>query len=106
MIEQIDGASFEAKVRKASRPVVVDFFGKQCAPCKKLLPILEEIASQFGDRAAFVKVDVEDAEEVAVELGIFSVPTVMFFKEGRPADKVTGLASKATLTSRLEGLLA
>ena len=106
MIEQIDGASFDLKVRRSTRPVVVDFFGKQCQPCKKLLPILEEVAASYGDSASFVKVDVEDAEAVASELAVFSVPTLIFFKDGYPVDKVTGVTSRSALASRVEDLIA
>jgi thioredoxin 1 len=101
MIEQIKGDVFDARVRQSAKPVVVDFFGKQCQPCKKLLPILEEVATELGDKVTFVKVDVEDAEDVASELGVFSVPTVLVFKDGHPVDKVVGLVSKASLSSRL-----
>lgn len=105
MIEQINGDAFEARVRKSSQPVVVDFYGKQCGPCKKLLPLLEEVATSYDGKATFLKVDVEDAESVAVDLGVFSVPTVIFFKEGQPVDKIQGLVSKATLASRVAELV-
>jgi thioredoxin 1 len=104
MIEQIDGQAFDARVRKSQRPTVVDFFGQQCQPCKKLLPILEEVAPTFAGKADFVKVDVETAEEVAVDLGVFSVPTLVFFKGGKPVDKITGVPAKALLLSRLTEL--
>jgi len=104
VIEQIDGQAFDARVRKSQRPTVVDFFGQQCQPCKKLLPILEEIAPSFAGKADFVKVDVETAEEVAVDLGVFSVPTLVFFKGGKAVDKITGVPAKATLLTRLTEL--
>lgn len=105
MIEQIDGGAFEARVRKSSQPVVVDFFGQQCAPCKKLLPILEEVAGTVAGKATFLKVDIADAEDVAADLGVFSVPTVILFKDGHAVDKITGLVAKNVLASRVAELI-
>jgi len=105
MIESIDGAAFSARVRASKRPVVVDFYGQQCPPCARLLPHLEAVARETGDAAAFVKIDVADAEDVAAELGVFTVPTVLFFRDGQPVDKITGYVPKATLAARVAELL-
>lgn len=104
MIDQIDEKSFDARVRKSAQPVLVDFYGKQCGPCKKLLPVLEEIAKEFGPKAAFVKMDVDESTDVAAELGVMSVPTIVLFKGGQPVDLVEGMATKADLTARLKKL--
>jgi thioredoxin 1 len=106
MLEQIDGGSFDARVRQAPGPVVVDFFGKTCPPCAKLLPLLEQVAVEFEGQASFVKVDVEDAEDVASQLGISVVPTVIFFRDGSPVDKLTGFVPKAKLASRVAELVS
>ncbi|MEZ0229004.1 MAG: thioredoxin family protein [Planctomycetota bacterium] len=105
MIEQIDGGAFDERVRKSSQPVVVDFFGQACPPCKKLLPILEDVATDNAGRATFLKVDVADAEDVAAELGVYTVPTVVLFKGGQPVDKITGYVAKPTLAARVAELL-
>jgi thioredoxin 1 len=105
VIEHIQEAAFDAKVRNAALPVVVDFYGQGCPPCDKLAPIFEQVAGEFDGRASFVKIDVGDASSVAAEFGIFGVPTVLFFKEGRPVDKVMGLVPKNTLVKRVAELV-
>ena len=106
MIDSIDAASYDAKVTQATRPVVVDFYGQNCPPCEKLHPILEDLSAQYGDRATFVKIDIEDASDLAAELGVFSVPTVLFYSGGAPVDKVVGVPPKAKLAAKIDGLLA
>ena len=63
--------------------LVVDFFATWCGPCKKLSPILDEVAEEFAGKANIVKVDIDESEDLAVEFGIRSVPTVLFLKGGR-----------------------
>jgi thioredoxin 1 len=67
---------------------------------------VEEIAGEFAGKAKFVKVDVEDSEDIAVKYGIFAVPTLLFFKQGQPVDKVQGLIAKPVLKQRVESLLS
>ena len=104
MIDQINGSVFDEKVRKAARPVAVDFYGKCCVPCTKLLPVLEVVAVEMAGRIDFVKIDVEDAGAIAAEFGVTTVPTIIVFKDGWPVDKVEGLLSKHSLVSRIEAV--
>src|SRR5271169_1515124 len=104
-LKQIDAEAFETEVKNAAGPVVVDFYGQDCAPCRKLLPIVEEVAKEFEGKATFVKGDVEDLTDVAVAYGVFQVPTLLFFKGGELVDKMLGLVPKAQLKSRVQALV-
>ena len=107
MIEQIGSEAYDARVRASTRPVVVvDFFGQTCPPCQKLLPILEVLAAELDDDVDFVKVDAAEAEDLAVEFGVTSVPTVVFFKDGGMVGKIVGLTAKSKLASAIQDLLS
>jgi thioredoxin-like negative regulator of GroEL len=67
---------------------------------------VEEVASEFAGRAKFVKVDIEEAEEVAAGYGVYAVPTILFFRGGDPVDKVMGLVAKPKLVQRVESLIS
>lgn len=104
-ILDVKDTNFDAEVLQSSVPVLLDFSAEWCGPCKKMAPIIEEIATEFDGRAKVGTVDVGMSAETAVRLGVLSVPTVIFFKDGKVQEKLVGPAQKSTLTSRLQRLL-
>lgn len=92
-----DDESFEREVLQAKTPVLVDFGGKWCGPCKALAPIVEKIAAENGDKLKVVAVDVDDSPEVARRYGIRGVPTVAVFRDGKESGKLMGLTSREKL---------
>ena len=90
-------SEFEAEVTKSPKPVLVDFFAVWCPPCKALAPVVDEISESGIIKV--VKIDVDEAKEVSSKYRVFSVPTLMLFKEGKPADSRVGFASKSILES-------
>ncbi len=85
---------------------MADFSATWCGPCKKLKPIVEELAGEYAGRVDVVHIDVDEARETAARFGIMSVPTLMFFKGGEPAGQVTGLVGKDALKKQLDRLLS
>ncbi len=85
---------------------VFDFSATWCGPCKKLAPIVEEVAKDFEGRAFVGKVDVDDATEFTDQVGIRNVPTIVFYKNGElQSDRLIGATDKATIAKKIEALL-
>lgn len=84
------------------KPVLVDFFATWCGPCKMMHPILEELKQSIGDRATIIKIDVDEAQDVAVQYGIRAVPTLAIFKKGELVWREAGVHSAQQLIQALE----
>ena len=85
---------------------VVDFWAEWCGPCRMIGPIVEELSSEYKDKATIGKVNVDDNAEVTMEFGVRSIPTLLFFKDGELVDRHVGATSKKVLTDKLEALMA
>ena len=84
------------------KPVLVDFFATWCGPCKMMHPILEELKQSIGDRATISKIDVDEAQEFAVQYGVRAVPTLAIFKRGQLVWREAGVHSAQQLIQALE----
>jgi thioredoxin 1 len=104
-IHEATDANFETEVIGSDQPVLVDFSAGWCAPCKKLEPIVEELANDYSGRVKVVKVDVDKAPNIAAKFGVMSVPTLILFQGGAIKDQVIGLVSKRALSDRMEKVL-
>ena len=102
---QATDETFDSEVMQAEQPVLVDFSATWCGPCKKLEPIVKEIAGDYGDRLKVVKVDVDQAPSTAAKFGVMSVPTLLLFQGGAVKDQVVGLVSKQALSDRVDKVL-
>jgi len=102
---KVQDGNFEKEVLNSEVPVLLDFSAEWCGPCKALVPIIEEIASEYEGKIKVGTVDVGLAQDTAVKFGVLSVPTVLFFKNGKVRDQVVGLVQKNALVSRLQRLL-
>ena len=87
---------FEQEVLNSDKPVLVDFFATWCGPCRALAPILEDFAAS-QDAVKVVKVDVDQAPDVAQAFGVMSIPTLYMIKDGKPVAKSVGMLSKDAL---------
>lgn len=87
-------------------PIVIDFSATWCGPCKKIAPIIEELASEYDGRVIIGKCDVDDNDELTSKYGIRNVPTVLFIKNGNVVDKNVGAAPKSDFVAKIEALLA
>lgn len=104
-ILDVKDGNFDQEVLQSQIPVLLDFSAEWCGPCQVLFPIIEEIAAEFEGRAKVGTADVGMAQETAVRLGVMSLPTVVFFKDGKVQETLVGPAQKSTLVSRLQRLL-
>ena len=100
MIKEIKESEFENVVLKEKGKVLVDFYANWCGPCKMLRPVLESIASERSDKK-IISIDVDEAEDLAREYGIISIPCVILFEDGKEVNRSIGLKSK----SEIEGML-
>jgi thioredoxin 1 len=95
-IVNVSDQSFNNEV-EGQGTVVVDFWAPWCGPCKMLAPILDELSTELGDSVKIAKLNVDENPETASRFGVMSIPTLIFFKDGQPVDKVVGLNSKESL---------
>lgn len=101
-MEKVTDSDFEQEVLQAELPVAIDFGATWCGPCKKLDPIMEELAKEYEGRVKVRKIDVGEAPGVAQKYRVLSVPQVLFFKEGQVVDTVVGLTGKPKLVEMFE----
>ena len=105
MLEVTD-QSFEQDVLKAEVPVLVDFWAEWCGPCKMLAPTVEKVANEYEGKAKFVKLNIDDNNQVAQRYGIKGIPTLILFKNGSEADRTVGLTSKDNIARMIDRVLA
>ena len=97
MTQQISAAEFESKVLGASGPVLVDFFATWCGPCRMMAPTIDEVSQEMAGKASVYKLDIDEAPQIAQQLGIMSVPTFMVFKDGKVASQTIGAQPKENI---------
>jgi thioredoxin 1 len=105
LIKHVSDASFDADVIQAGKPVLVDYWAEWCGPCKMIAPILDEVATGYGDKLQIAKMNVDENREVPAKFGIRGIPTLMLFKDGQLAATKVGALSKAQLTAFLDANL-
>ena len=98
-IPHVTTKDFETEVKSASLPVLVDFYAQWCGPCKMMSPVIEKIAENFQQKLKVVKLDTDEAPEVATEYQILGVPTLIMFKNGQVIDKRVGYMNEKDLES-------
>ena len=98
MALEIKDGNFE-ELLATGKPLVVDFWATWCGPCKMQAPILHEFKEEMGDKVKVIKVDVDELQKLAIDYGVYSIPTLMLFKNGELKEKTVGLTSKAGLSN-------
>ena len=93
----VTDADFETEVEKHDGLAVVDFWATWCGPCRMVAPILDQLAEEYKGKAKVTKMDVDANQKTPMRFAVRSIPTILFFKEGKVVDQVIGFSSKAAL---------
>ena len=97
----ISDDSFEAEVIASTEPVLIDYWAEWCGPCKMIAPLLDEAATEYADKLAVIKLNVDENPQTAQKFGVRSIPTLMLFKDGAVQAQKMGAMSKSQLAEFL-----
>lgn len=104
-LKELTQNEFKNEVLESVDPVLVDFWAPWCGPCRRVAPLVEELAQQYAGRVKVVKVDVDQNQELAGGYGINSIPTLMIFKDGEVVDRFVGIPPRDKLETALNEAL-
>ena len=105
MAQQVNDSNFEEVVLKSNKPVVVDFWAEWCGPCRAIGPIIEDLAGEYEGKVVVAKLNVDENTVTSTNYGIRSIPTLLFFKNGKVVDKLIGAVSKSSIQAKIDALL-
>lgn len=103
---EVNKENYQEEVVNSDRPVMVDFWGPKCAPCLALMPGVEELAGEYGDKIKFCKLNAAENRRLCIEVKVMALPTFLFYKAGEVVDKLTGEeATRENILAKLESLV-
>ena len=103
---EVTDNTFEQEVLQSTQPVLVDFWAVWCGPCRAVAPIVEELAGEYEGRLKVMKLDVDDNPRTATAYGVQSIPTLLVFKDGKPAERIVGAVPKKVIADKLQSVMA
>lgn len=102
---ELNDVNFDSEVKRSTQPVLVDFYATWCGPCRKQLPVVDELAKEFSGKARIAKMNVDDGRNTSAEFGISSIPALLVFQEGKVVEQLVGLHSQGQLSNILNKYL-
>jgi thioredoxin 1 len=99
---EITDTNFQSEVLNSTEPVLVDFWAPWCGPCRKIAPMIDELASEYAGSAKIGKVNIDDNQQSAFKYGIEAIPTLLVFKGGQPVQRFQGIPSKSKVQEALD----
>ncbi|WP_407048588.1 thioredoxin TrxA [Methyloraptor flagellatus] len=106
MTVKVTEASFDKDVIQSGEPVLVDFWAEWCGPCKMIAPSLDEISTEMKGKVTIAKLNIDENPNIAVKYGVRSIPTLILFKDGKPAATQVGAWPKGKLVEWINGSIA
>ncbi|MEI6863427.1 MAG: thioredoxin [Candidatus Omnitrophota bacterium] len=97
--------NFEKEITKSVKPVLVDFWAPWCMPCKLIAPIVEKLAIEMKDKVSVLKANVDDSPDIATELSIMNIPTLVLFKAGKEVLRIVGVNSKEAIEAKINSVI-
>ncbi len=101
-VKHITQGEFADEVTRCATPVVADFYATWCGPCRELSPLLDKLAGGYTDKIKFVKINVDESPGLAQNFQVQAIPTLIFFKDGKVADRTTGLLPETDLKLKFD----
>jgi thioredoxin 1 len=105
-VREVTDRTFAQEVLQSTSPVLVDFWADWCGPCKAIAPIVEELAHEYEGRFRVMKLDVDENPRTALAYKVQSIPTLLVFKDGKPAERIVGAVPKKVIVDKLHSVLA
>jgi len=105
MAKNVSDSDFKEKVIGSDLPVMVDFWAEWCMPCRMIASVIDNISGEYEGKINVYKLNIDESVSTPAEYGIMSIPTLLFFKEGKVVDKLVGAASKQIITDKINSIL-
>ncbi|MFH0970755.1 MAG: thioredoxin [Candidatus Diapherotrites archaeon] len=101
MVQVLTSQTFEEKILKEKKPMIVDFWAAWCGPCRMLAPVFEELEKEFEGKIGFGKINIDENTDIASQMSISSIPCMVFFSKGKEVGRMVGMMPKSELKKQI-----